>query len=143
MKSIRSIEEKEALNRNIKFQFKIMGYLDRSLIKIKEIEDERILVLCYDFFEILDIKTKKRICRIEGKFEKEEKYNDRYYDNIFFDFNELKNKDLIIWSKGKIFYYKKCDNKYELSQVINDVTQQINGTELCQIGCTDIYDLYN
>ena len=140
---ISSIEEKEALKDNIKFQFINWDYLDRSFIKIKEIKDKRILGLYYDFFEILDIKTKKRICKIEGKFEKEEKYNDRYYDNIFFDFNELKNKDLIIWSKGKIFYYKKCDNKYELSQVINEVTQQMNRTKICQIGCTDIYDLYN
>ena len=62
---------------------------------------------------------------------------------MFFDFVELKNKDLILWSRVKIFYYKKFENKYELSQVINEITQQINETKITQRGSIDVYDLYN
>ena len=61
---------------------------------------------------------------------------------MFLDFIELKSKDLILWSRRKIFYYNKIGNNYKLSQIINELTQQINKKKLCQIGRLDIYDLY-
>ena len=79
---------------------------------------------------------------MKGKFD-EEKYNKRYYDNMFYDFIELKNKDLILWSRGKIFYYKKSEDKYVKSQVINELKQQKNEIKICQLGYIEIYNLYN
>ena len=98
-------------------------------------------MLYHQLFEIIDIKTKKLICRTLLQLEENE--NKNRYDNVFDDFIELKNKDLILWSNGKIFYYNKIENNYKLSQVINEMTQQINNQELCDIGYVDMYKLYN
>ena len=110
MATTSSTINKEVSKINIKYQFMNQVFTNLPFMIIKEIQNKRILVLGCESFEIFDIRTKKRICRIEGEFEKEDEK--RYNDNIFFDFIELKNKDLILWSKGKIFYYKKFDNKY-------------------------------
>ena len=45
---------------------------------------------------------------------------------MYSDFIELKSKDLILWSNGKIFYHKKSGDNYKLSQVIYEVGQQKN-----------------
>ena len=119
------------------FQSIYNGHLLRDVRKIKQIEDGRILVLYYELFEIIDIKTQKRICKIKPKVE------NRGSKNMFIGFIGLKNKDLILWSTSQIFYYNKVENNYILSQVINEKTQQINEQELCQIGYVDIYKLYN
>ena len=139
MSSICKISAKNEKEKNINFQFIRTARID-DIRKLKEIKGGRILLLYDHFCQIFDIKTGKEICIIQGKFEEE---YPRYYDNIFYDFIELKNKDLIIWSKGKIFYYKKSGNYYEISQVINELKQQKNQTKLCQIGCVEIYGLYN
>ena len=108
--------------------------------KIKEITDGRILHLYDKYFIIRDIKTKMVVFFIRGKFERE--YSSDYGD-MFNDFIELKNKDLILWSKGKIFYYKKFGYAYKISQVINELKQQRNSREITQIGYLELYDLYN
>ena len=89
---------------NMNFQLMFKSYTYRDVKKIKEIEGGRILFLYDNFFVILNLKTKKQICRIIGNFERK---RPRYYDTIFYDFIELKNRDLIMWSRGKIFHYKK------------------------------------
>ena len=93
-----------------------------------------------DFFAILNLKTKKQICLIKGNFKRE---SPGYYDNIFYNFIELKNRDLIIWSRGKIFHYKKSGDNYEIKQVINELEQQKNRRKICYIGYVPIYSLYN
>ena len=107
--------------------------------KIKEISENRILILYWEFFEIFDLKTSNKICRIEEKIES----NFPRYDNLYYGFIELMNKDLILWSRGKIFYYKKFDNNYKLSQTINELEQQQNRSEMRQAGNIQIYDLNN
>ena len=136
-----SLTTQDAIKNKISFQFICKDNILRDVKIIKEIKDGRILILYNKLFEIIDIKTKKRICRIELKLEKDN--GNRYCDNLFNDFIELKNKDLILWSRGKIFYYNKIENNYQLSQVINELTQQRNKKEMCQIGYIDIYNLYN
>ena len=128
-------------NKNIKFDFikRTKTYTDFK--KIKEIEGGRIILLYYNLFEIYDLKTNKKICTIEGNFEEEK--NPRYYDYMFNDLIELKNKNIILWSCGKIFYYKKNDKKYNLVQTINEVKQQKNNIGMYQIGYVEEYDLYN
>ena len=141
MASTSSFNIKDNLKTKINFQSIYMDNIFRDAIKIKQIEDGRILVLYREFFEIIDIKTKKRICKIILKIE-ETNYI-RYYDDMFEDFIELKNKDLVLWSSGKIFYYNKIENNYKLCQIINELKQQKNRTEICQIGYVELYDLYN
>ena len=141
MDSSSSLNEKEESEKKILFQSIYRDNIYRDVRKIKQIDDGRILILYYELFEVYDIKTKKRLFRTVLKLEKDN--NNRYYDNIFNDFIELKNKDLVLWSSGKIFYYNKGKNNYKLSQVINELTQQLNKTKICQIGYIDIYDLYN
>ena len=111
MASTSSFNIKDNLKMKINFQSIYMGNIFRDVLKIKQIEDGRILVLYREFFEIIDIKTKKRICKIILKLE--EKSGTRYYDNMFEDFIGLKNKDLVLWSSGKIFYYNKIENNYK------------------------------
>ena len=108
MASTSSLYTKDNLKMKINFQSIYMGNIFRNVIKIKQIEDGRILVLYHELFEIIDIKTNKRICKIILKIE-ETNYI-RYYDDMFEDFIELKNKDLVLWSSGKIFYYNKIEN---------------------------------
>ena len=110
------------------------------ILKIKQINESRILILYYKFFEVYNIKTGQIISTIKKKLES---YDPRFFDSCYKDFIELKSKDLILWSRGKIFYYKKTGNNYKLSQVIYEVEQQKNKWVLCQIGEVDIYNLYN
>ena len=136
-----SINEINNEKKNIEFQLKNSSIEYRYLKKIKEINDGNLLLLFDHSFIVLDAKTRKIICKIEGISDDDEV---RYYDNIFYDLIELKNNnDLILWSSGKIFYYKKSDDKYELSQVINEVKQQKNVVNMYQIGYVEEYDLYN
>ena len=141
MASTTSLYNKDDLKNKINFQSIYMGNIFRDAQKIKQIEDGRILILYRDLFEIIDIKTKKHICKVTLKLE--EKSGTRYYDNMFEDFIGLKNKDLVLWSSGKIFYYNKIGNNYKLCQIINELKQQKNRTKICQIGYVEIYNLYN
>ena len=145
MDTTSSAKDKEVPKINIKYQLMNRVYINRPFILIKEIQDKRILILNIKSFEIFDIRINKRICWIEGEFEEKKIIfgGTVRIDNNFYDFIELKNKDLILWSTGKIFHYKKFDNSYKLSQVINEVTQQKNETQITQIGYMEIYDLYN
>ena len=140
MASTSSFNIKDNLKTKINFQTIYMDNIFRDAIKIKQIEDGRILVLYREFFEIIDIKTKKRICKIILKLE--EKSGTRYYDNMFEDFIELKNKDLVLWSSEKIFYYNKIENNYKLCQIINELKQQANTTVINRTKI-ELYDLYN
>jgi len=140
MKSISKISANDAQKTNLNFQLMFKSHIYRDVKKIKEIEGQRILFLYDDFFVLLNLKTKKQICKIIGNFKRE---RPRYYDTIFYDFIELKNRDLIMWSRGKIFHYKKSDDNYEIKQVINELEQQHNQTKMCQIGYVPIYSLYN
>ena len=136
-----SINEINNEKKHIEFKLKNSSVAGEYLRKIKEINDGNLLLLFDHSFIVLDAKTRKIICKIEGISDDE---GVRYYDNIFYDLIELKNNnDLILWSSGKIFYYKKSDNKYELSQVINEVKQQKNVVNMYQIGYVEEYDLYN
>ena len=109
MDSIPSLNEKEEPKKKKFFQSIYKDNIFKGVRKIKQIEDGRILILYNKLFEIIDIKTKKHIFRTILKLEKDN--NNRYYDNMFIDFIELKNKNLILWSSGKIFYYNKIGNK--------------------------------
>ena len=100
-------------------------YTNIGINKIKEIEGGRILLLYDDFFVILNLKSKKQICLIKVNFERK---NTGYDNTIFYDFIELKNRNLIIWSRKKILHYKKSGDNYELKQVINELEQQYNQT---------------
>ena len=141
MASTTSLYNKDDLKNKINFQSIYMGNIFRAAQIIKQIEDGRILILYRELFEIIDIKTKKHISKVTLKLEEES--GTRYYDNMFRDFIELKNKDLVLWSSGKIFYYNKIGNNYKLCQIINELKQQKNRTEICQIGYVEIYNLYN
>ena len=140
MSSNPSLNEKDESKKKF-FQLIYTGDILGDIKKIKQIEDGRILMLYHQLFEIIDIKTKKLICRTLLQLEENE--NKNRYDNVFDDFIELKKKDLILWSNGKIFYYNKIENNYKLSQVINELSQQKNFSQVTQNGYVALYDLYN
>lgn len=137
------IPDKNENQNNINFELKSKVKKFQTIRKIKEINGGKIVIFIgyNNYIEISDIKTAGRVCVIEINF-KEEKRT-RYYDNILEDLIELKNKDLIFWSNGKIFYYKKFGDNYKISQIIDEVKQQRNETKLCKIGRVEIYNLYN
>ena len=125
MESINKLSTKDAPKINMNFQLMFKSEIYRYVKKIKEIESGRILFLYEDFFVILNLKTKKEICKIKSTLERE---FPRYHDNIFNNFVELKNRNLIMWSEGKIFHYEKSGDNYEIKQVINELEQQYNQT---------------
>ena len=43
-----------------------------------------------------------------------------HYDEGIFDFIELKNSQLILWSSETIYVYQMIDDKYNLYQNINE-----------------------
>ena len=139
MESINKLSTKDAPKINMNFQLMFKSEIYRYVKKIKEIEGGRILFLYDDFFAILNLKTKKQICLIKGNFKRE---SPGYYDNIFYNFIELKNRDLIIWSRGKIFHYKKSGDNYEIKQIINELEQQHNQTIDYFTGDVSEYSLY-
>ena len=101
MESKSEIAAKDAPKINFNFQIVFESHSKSYVNKIKEIEGGRILLLYDDFFVILNLKSKKQIGLIKVNFERE---NTRYYNTIFYDFIELKNRDLIIWSRKKILH---------------------------------------
>ena len=140
MESISKIPSKDARKINFNFEMMFISYNDRDNIKkIKEIEGGRILLLSDHFFMILNLKTKKQICFIIRNFGRE--YY-RYSDIQFDDFIELKNRDLIIWSKAVILHYKKSGDNYEIKQIINEFEQQYDQTKIGPIRYVPIYNLY-
>ena len=124
----------ENLNKNIEDERqKLKKAFNEKLSSSKSFDEKKQIQMNY-FNDLNNLERKIR-----------QKYPEsiRFDDNYFKDFIELKNKDLIIWSKGKIFYYKKDKNTYKLSQIIYELIQQENKTEITQIGDIQIYNLKN
>ena len=137
-----NIEPINTTQNKISISFELMRRTKKpdNILKIKQITKSRILILYDEFFEVYNIKTGQLISITKENLESNCPI---YYDNYYKNFIELKNKDLILWSRGKIFYYKKTGNNYKLSQVIYEVEQQKNKTDIWQIGEVDKYNLYN
>ncbi len=108
-----NIEPINTTQNKISISFELMRRtrIRDNIGKIKQISESRILILYEEFFEVYNIKTGQLISTTKENLESD---YPRFYDNYYDDFIELKNKDLILWSRGKIFHYKKTGNNYKL-----------------------------
>ena len=84
-----------------------------KVFKINELSNKRIGILLINSFLIYDLKNFKKLDEIKLPFS-----ND-YYNEGAFDFIELKNSDLAIYSADKILIYRISENKYQPYQTIN------------------------
>ena len=89
----------------------------KRIIKIKELSNGRIGILFEDSLLIEDIKTSKKIDEIKLPVI-------MHYDEGIFDFIELKNSELILWSSKTIYVYQIIDDKYNLYQNINESEEE-------------------
>ena len=89
----------------------------KKIINIKELSNGRIGILFEDSLLIEDIKTSKKIDEIELAIKMR-------YDEGVFDFIELKNSELILWSSETIYVYQIIDDKYKLYQNINESEEE-------------------
>ena len=137
-KSNQIYEKKECFNENLKKNIE-----DERQKSQKPFDEKLLSSKSFDEKEELLMNHYKDLSNLDRKLRQKYPESIRFDDNYFKDFIELKNKDLIIWSKGKIFYYKKDKNTYKLSQIIYEVIQQENKTEITQIGEIPIYNLNN
>jgi hypothetical protein len=87
------------------------------IIKIKELSNGRIGILFEDSLLIENIKTSKKIDEIKLPVI-------MHYDEGIFDFIELKNSELILWSSKTIYVYQIIDDKYNLYQNINESEEE-------------------
>ena len=82
--------------------------------KIKELSNKRIGILLENSLRIYNIDSFKKLEEI-----KIPNLSDKYsYGKEIFDFIELKNSDLVLWSPEYIFFYQKTDDKYNCYQKI-------------------------
>jgi len=86
---------------------------EEKILKINELSNKRIGILLINSFLIYDLKNFKKLDEIKLPFS-----ND-YYNEGAFDFIELKNSDLAIYSADKILIYRISENKYQPYQTIN------------------------
>ena len=99
----------------------------KKIIKIKELSNGRIGILFEDSLLIEDIKTSKKIDEIKLPVI-------MHYDEGIFDFIELKNSQLILWSSETIYVYQMIDDKYNLYQNINEKEEEKEKRKQNEIG---------
>ena len=89
----------------------------KKIINIKELSNGRIGILFEDSLLIENIKTSKKIDEIKLPVI-------MHYDEGIFEFIELKNSQLILWSSETIYVYQIIDDKYNLYQNINESEEE-------------------
>ena len=118
-----NISEKEEDNNLNKIELPSVQIISKQtfdkkrIIKIKELSNGRIGILFEDSLLIENIKTSKKIDEIKLPVI-------MHYDEGIFDFIELKNSELILWSSETIYVYQIIDDKYNLYQNINESKEE-------------------
>ncbi len=118
-----NISEKEEDNNLNKIELPSVQIISKQtfdknrIIKIKELSNGRIGILFEDSLLIENIKTSKKIDEIKLPVI-------MHYDEGIFDFIELKNSELILWSSETIYVYQIIDDKYNLYQNINESEEE-------------------
>ena len=118
-----NISEKEEDNNLNKIELPSVQIISKQtfdknrIIKIKELSNGRIGILFEDSLLIENIKTSKKIDEIKLPVI-------MHYDEGIFDFIELKNSQLILWSSETIYVYQMIDDKYNLYQNINESEEE-------------------
>lgn len=110
-----------------------------QIIKIKELSNKRFGVLLTNSLLIYNLNTFKKLYEIElPKINK----NNYYQEKGIFDFIELKNLDLVLWTSENILFYKLSENEYKLYQNINSF-DETKKEEIKEIKEEDELDIYN
>ena len=88
---------------------------DEGILKINELSNKRIGILLNNSFLVYNLNNFKKLYEIKLPI-----ISQGYYDDKgIFDFIELKNSDLVLWSTEKIFLYQLLENEYKLYQEID------------------------
>ena len=88
---------------------------DEGILKINELSNKRIGILLNNSFLVYNLNNFKKLYEFKLPI-----INQGYYDDKgIFDFIELKNSDLVLWSTEKIFLYQLLENEYKLYQEID------------------------
>ena len=109
---------KESEKRKIPFPYLqktfTFNFDNEYIEKIKELSNKRIGILLENSLRIYKIDSFKKLEEIEIP-----NLNDSYsIGKRIFNFIELKNSDLVLWSPEYIFFYQKTDDKYNCYQKI-------------------------
>ena len=100
-----------------------------KIFKINELSNQRIGILWKESFLIDGLKNFKKLYEIKLPISKD------YYTEGVFDFIELKNSDLVIFSSDKILIYQKSGKKYQLYQIINSSEGVKEKVDENKVGC--------
>ena len=105
---------------SLSFELSLKFFFDKEdgILSVHEISNNRIGILSLKLLSIYSLKTFSKIDQIDYG-------NKNKKLNIFKDFNflELKNFDLVLWTNEFIYLYKLCNKKYILYQKIYEISQ--------------------
>ena len=90
-----------------------LSFDNTKILKIHELSNKRIGILLTDSLQIYNSKNFKKLEKINLPV------SNNNSDERVFDFIELKNSDLVLWSPKIILFYKISENKYSLCQNIS------------------------
>ena len=90
-----------------------INFENQKILKVHELSNKRIGILLQDLLLIYDLNTFKKLDEIKLPVV-------NLYNEGFFDFIELKNSDIVLWSPQEILFYKIFENKYNLYQNMNE-----------------------
>ena len=94
---------------------KMLFRLKEGILKINELSNKRIGILLNNSFLVYNLNNFKKLYEIKLPI-----ISQGYCDDKgIFDFIELKNSDLVLWSTEKIFLYQLLENEYKLYQEID------------------------
>ena len=76
-----------------------INFEKQKILKVHELSNKRIEILLQDLLLIYDLNTFKKLDEIKLPVV-------NLYNEGFFDFIELKNSDIVLWSPQEILFYK-------------------------------------
>ena len=128
----REEESKKSNPESLSFQITLtFNFKNSKILKIKELSNKRIGILLNDSLSIYYINNFKKSDEIKLPIEED-----------YFDFIELKNSDLVLWSHDKIILYQMSGNKYQLYQNIKDL-EETKEIFLMKYEINSVYELSN
>ena len=122
MEEPKNENEKDIINDKEKKEphsFQIISKMEfeNKIIKINELSNKRFGILLNDSLLIYNLNNFKKLYEIELPIKKN-------YDDGIFDFIELKNCDLVLWSLNKVFFYQLSENEYKLYQNVDGESEK-------------------
>ena len=93
---------------------------DEGILKINELSNKRIGILLNNSFLVYNLNNFKKLYEIKLPI-----ISQGYYDDKgIFDFIELKNSDLVLWSTEKIFLYQLLEKNISYIKKLINLKQE-------------------